>query len=89
MTLAEQGYTHLKFFPAQAAGGTDTLQQLAAPLPNIFFCPTGGLDQDNAAEYLACGNVFAVGGSWPAPAKLIGEKDWDGLAALARAAASL
>lgn len=89
MLLADQGYTHLKFFPARAAGGADALQQLAAPLPHLSFCPTGGLDQDNAADYLACGNVFAVGGSWPAPAKLIAAKDWDGIAALARAAAAL
>lgn len=89
MALAEQGYTHLKFFPARASGGTDALAQLAAPLPNVSFCPTGGLDQENAADYLASGNVFAVGGSWPAPARLIAAKDWDGIAALARTATAL
>ncbi|MCA8928049.1 MAG: bifunctional 4-hydroxy-2-oxoglutarate aldolase/2-dehydro-3-deoxy-phosphogluconate aldolase [Alphaproteobacteria bacterium] len=89
MTLAEHGFAHQKFFPASAAGGVEALRQLAAPLPLIHFCPTGGLDQGNAAEYLACRNVFAVGGSWPAPASLIAAQDWDGIVALARAAASL
>jgi 2-dehydro-3-deoxyphosphogluconate aldolase/(4S)-4-hydroxy-2-oxoglutarate aldolase len=65
------------------------LKQLAAPLPLIHFCPTGGLDQSNAAAYLACKNVFAVGGSWPAPAKLVEAGDWDGIEALARKAAAL
>lgn len=89
MTLAEHGYTHLKFFPAEASGGVEMLKQLAAPLPLIHFCPTGGLDQSNAAAYLACKNVFAVGGSWPAPGKLVEAGDWDGIEALARKAAAL
>lgn len=89
MTLAEHGYTHLKFFPAETSGGVAALKQLAAPLPQIYFCPTGGLDQSNAADYLACPNVFAVGGSWPAPAKLVEAEDWGGIEALARAAAAL
>lgn len=89
MTLAEHGYTHQKFFPARSSGGVDALNQLAAPLPLIHFCPTGGLDQSNAADYLACRNVFAVGGSWPAPTALIEAEDWDAIAALARQAAAL
>lgn len=89
MVLAEHGHTHQKFFPAGASGGVEALRQLAAPLPDIRFCPTGGLDQGNAAEYLACRNVFAVGGSWPAPAGLIASGDWAAIAALARAAAAL
>lgn len=89
MRLAEHGYTHLKFFPASSSGGIDGLKQLAAPLPLIQFCPTGGLDQSNAAAYLACPNVFAVGGSWPAPAKLIETQDWAAIETLARIAAKL
>lgn len=89
MALAEHGYTHLKLFPAEASGGVGLLKQLSAPLPLIHFCPTGGLDQSNAAAYLACQNVFAVGGSWPAPAKLVEAGDWDGIEALARKAAAL
>lgn len=89
MILAECGYTHQKFFPAETSGGVAALKQLAAPLPLIHFCPTGGLDQSNAASYLACPNVFAVGGSWPAPAKLVEAEDWAGIEALARAAAAL
>ena len=89
MTLAEHGYTHLKFFPAETSGGVAALKQLAAPLPLIHFCPTGGLDQSNAADYLACPNVFAVGGSWPAPAKLVEAEAWGEIEKLARAAAAL
>ncbi len=87
--LAEHGYTHLKFFPAEASGGAAALKRLAAPLPLIHFCPTGGLDQSNAANYLACPNVFAVGGSWPAPNKLVDAQDWDEIEKLAKKASTL
>ena len=89
MMLADEGYTHQKFFPAEASGGVAALQQLAAPLPAIRFCPTGGLSPSNAAEYLACPNVFAIGGSWPAPAKLIEGEAWDEIEALARSCSIL
>jgi 2-dehydro-3-deoxyphosphogluconate aldolase / (4S)-4-hydroxy-2-oxoglutarate aldolase len=89
MSLADEGYTHLKFFPAKASGGSAALKQLAAPLPGIRFCPTGGLDQGNAAEYLACPNVFAVGGSWPAPSDAVKAGDWARVEAAAREAAVL
>ncbi len=89
MTLLDAGYTHQKYFPAEAHGGTFGLNQIAGPVPGVSFCPTGGLDQSNAADYLACKNVFAVGGSWPAPTKLIAAQDWAGIEALARVAAAL
>jgi len=89
MTLAENSYTHLKFFPAETSGGVAALKQLAAPLPLIHFCPTGGLTQENAPAYLACPNVFAVGGSWPAPSDAVKAGAWDRVEAAARAAAAL
>lgn len=89
MALAERGYDMLKFFPAQAAGGAPALKSLAAPLPQIRFCPTGGVGPDTAGSYLSLPNVACVGGSWIAPADLIAARDWAGVEALARAAAAL
>src|ERR1043165_4468357 len=67
MALGARGFKVLKFFPAEASGGTAWLKSVAAPLPDVKFCPTGGIDGKNAAAYLACPNVLAVGGSWVAP----------------------
>ena len=89
MTLAEQGYRFLKFFPAEPAGGIPYLKALAAPLPAIRFCPTGGIGAKNAAEYLALANVICVGGSWVAPADAVAAGDWKRITALASAAAAL
>lgn len=89
MALAERGYRHLKFFPAAAAGGPDALRQIAGPLPDLRFCPTGGVDERTAGAYLALPNVVCVGGSWPAPAAAIRDRDWRRIEALAAAAASL
>lgn len=89
MALGDLGYRVLKFFPAEAMGGVTTLKALAAPLPGIAFCPTGGIDATNAADYLALPNVAAVGGSWVAPARLVRRGDWAGVTPLAEAAAML
>ena len=89
MSLADMGYGLLKFFPAEPIGGAAALKALAAPLPGIAFCPTGGIDASNAASYLALPNVAAVGGSWVAPAKLVEKADWDAITALAEAAAAM
>ena len=89
MSLADMGYGLLKFFPAEQSGGAAALKALAAPLPDIAFCPTGGIDASNAASYLALPNVAAVGGSWVAPAKLVEKADWAGITALAEAAAAM
>lgn len=89
MALAARGFSLLKFFPARAAGGIDFLKSVAAPLPEIRFCPTGGIDGTNAAEYLALPNVVAVGGSWVAPRDAIAAGDFAKITALARAAARL
>ena len=79
----------LKFFPAEAAGGMPWLKAVAAPLPALRFCPTGGIDMRNAAAYLALPNVIAVGGSWVAPKEAIAAGDFARITALARGAAKL
>ncbi len=89
MTLAEAGFATLKFFPAEPAGGRAYLKALAAPLPAIRFCPTGGIGPNNAADYLALANVVCVGGSWVAPADALAAGDWTRVTALARAAVAL
>ncbi len=89
MALLERGYSVQKFFPAEAAGGAKVLKSLASALPQITFCPTGGVSPANAPDYLALPNVACVGGSWVAPDALIAAGDWDGIERLARAAAAL
>jgi 2-dehydro-3-deoxyphosphogluconate aldolase/(4S)-4-hydroxy-2-oxoglutarate aldolase len=89
MTLAAMGFPVLKFFPAEPSGGARWLRAVAEPLPGVRFCPTGGVNGDNAASYLALGNVLAVGGSWVAPADLVAAGDFAEITARARAAASL
>ncbi len=77
MVLLEKGITEMKFFPAEAAGGIPMLKSIAGPLPQIQFCPTGGVNPNNASDYLALKNVACVGGSWMAPAELVVAGDWD------------
>ena len=89
MTLLERGYDMQKFFPAEASGGAATLAAIAAPLPMIGFCPTGGINADNAGAYLALPNVACVGGSWIAPRALMEAGHWDRIEALARTAAQM
>lgn len=89
MALWEQGYDMLKFFPAEAAGGVAALKSIGAPIPQVGFCPTGGITTENAASYLALPNVICAGGSWVAPKAKITAGDWAGITALARAAAAL
>jgi 2-dehydro-3-deoxyphosphogluconate aldolase/(4S)-4-hydroxy-2-oxoglutarate aldolase len=89
MMLAEQGLTHMKFFPAEALGGTKHLAALASPLPHLRFCPTGGITQENAPQWLALPNVVCVGGSWVTPADAVRAGDKKRIVALARAAAAL
>ena len=78
------GLTRFKFFPAEAMGGLATLKALAAPFPEVRFCPTGGIGADSAAQWLAHPSVLCVGGSWVVPP---GETDLAAVAARARAAA--
>jgi 2-dehydro-3-deoxyphosphogluconate aldolase / (4S)-4-hydroxy-2-oxoglutarate aldolase len=89
MALADMGYHLLKFFPAEPAGGVAALKALGAPLSDLQFCPTGGIDAAKAPTYLALPNVAAVGGSWVAPQKAIAAGDWSAITALAREAAHL
>ncbi|MEM9974461.1 MAG: bifunctional 4-hydroxy-2-oxoglutarate aldolase/2-dehydro-3-deoxy-phosphogluconate aldolase [Pseudomonadota bacterium] len=89
MGLLERGYSTQKFFPAEAAGGAPALKAIGAPLPQISFCPTGGIDLGKAASYLALPNALCVGGSWVAPQDLVTSGDWAGIEALAREAAAL
>ena len=89
MTLAESGFTMVKFFPAEPAGGISYLKALASPLPALRFCPTGGIGPKNAAAYLALANVICVGGSWVAPADAVASGDWAHVTMLSRQAASL
>ncbi|MET9712943.1 bifunctional 4-hydroxy-2-oxoglutarate aldolase/2-dehydro-3-deoxy-phosphogluconate aldolase [Nocardiopsis alba] len=89
MALMEWGTTSMKFFPAEAAGGTAFLKSLAGPLPQARLCPTGGITRRNASDYLALPNVGCVGGSWPVPAALIASGRWEEITGLAREASSL
>lgn len=89
MRLLERGYDVLKFFPAEASGGAPALKAIGAPLPQISFCPTGGVSPQNAQTYLDLPNVLCAGGSWVAPANLVRDGDWAGIEALAKDAAKL
>ncbi|GGU52472.1 ketohydroxyglutarate aldolase [Streptomyces albospinus] len=89
VTLLDEGITEMKFFPAQAAGGTAYLKSLAAPLPQARFCPTGGIGPATAPSYLALPNVGCVGGSWMLPDDAPAAKDWGRVRQLARDAAAL
>lgn len=89
MALLEKGYSVQKFFPAEAAGGAPALKAIGAPIPQVRFCPTGGIGPANARDYLALANVICVGGSWVAPKDLVARGDWQGIEALARAARAL
>jgi 2-dehydro-3-deoxyphosphogluconate aldolase/(4S)-4-hydroxy-2-oxoglutarate aldolase len=86
MALADLGYRFLKFFPAESSGGVGAVKALGAPLADITFCPTGGIDATKARTYLALPNVACVGGSWVAPADAVAAGDWPAITALARAA---
>lgn len=89
MNLYVQGFDHMKFFPAEAAGGVPMLKSIGGPLPQITFCPTGGIDLAKAPTYLALPNVACVGGTWMAPRELMRAGKWDEIETLAREAAGL
>ena len=85
----EHGHRRFKFFPAEAAGGVAALRSLAGPFAAVRFCPTGGIDGQNAPRYLTLPNVITVGGSWMVPGTALAAKDWGQIGALARACAGL
>lgn len=89
MTLREEGYDVMKFFPAEQAGGSAYLKALSSPLAGTLFCPTGGISLKNAREYLSLPNVVCVGGSWVAPKEMVAAGDWAGITKLASEAFAL
>ena len=89
MALREEGYTMLKFFPAEQAGGAAFLKSLSSPLAGTLFCPTGGVSIANAKTYLNLPNVVCVGGSWVAPEELVKAGKWDEITKLAAEAVKL
>jgi 2-dehydro-3-deoxyphosphogluconate aldolase/(4S)-4-hydroxy-2-oxoglutarate aldolase len=89
LRLREHGLQAAKFFPAEASGGTAYLRAVAGPVPDVRFCPTGGVSPANAKEYLALPNVGCVGGSWLTPAAAVRSGDWTEIERLAGEAASL
>ncbi|MGB3276067.1 MAG: bifunctional 4-hydroxy-2-oxoglutarate aldolase/2-dehydro-3-deoxy-phosphogluconate aldolase [Castellaniella sp.] len=89
MRAAELGFLVQKLFPAEAVGGAALLKAWHGPLPDLIFCPTGGIHAGNAAQYLALSNVGCVGGSWLTPAAAIQAGQWDLITALAREACAL
>ena len=89
MRLLERGYTVQKFFPAEASGGAAALKAIGAPIPQVRFCPTGGVTLANAPSYLGLSNTLCVGGSWVAPKEKMLAGDWAGIEALAQEAGAL
>ncbi|HEY9439241.1 MAG TPA: bifunctional 4-hydroxy-2-oxoglutarate aldolase/2-dehydro-3-deoxy-phosphogluconate aldolase [Streptomyces sp.] len=89
VALLERGVSEMKFFPAEAAGGTAYLKALSAPLPQARFCPTGGITPASAPAYLALPNVRCVGGSWMVPSDAVAARDWARVERLAAGAAAL
>ena len=89
MRAMEWGYSMLKFFPAEAAGGAKMLKSLGGPLPQVSFCPTGGVSPANARDYLSLANVICVGGSWISPDAEVAAGDWAAIEARAREARAL
>ncbi len=86
MALNDRGFKVLKLFPAEPVGGVSWLKNVGGPLPQIHFCPTGGIDAEKAPDYLALDNVVCVGGSWVAPTALIRNEAWSEIKKLARTA---
>ncbi|WP_309109031.1 bifunctional 4-hydroxy-2-oxoglutarate aldolase/2-dehydro-3-deoxy-phosphogluconate aldolase [Arthrobacter sp.] len=89
MAVLERGLDTMKFFPAGPAGGPDYLAAIGAPIPQVQFCPTGGISLETAPEYLKLPNVTCVGGSWLTPRSAIENQDWQQITALAQGTASL
>lgn len=89
MRARDQGFTLMKLFPAQQAGGIGMLKALGAPISDVSFCPTGGVSPDNLRDFLALPNVAMAGGSWLTPADVLRDGDWARITKLAREATAL
>lgn len=83
MAARDHGFGLMKLFPAAQVGGLAMLKALGAPLPDVAFCPTGGVNPDNLAEFLALPNVAMAGGSWLTPADALAQGDWARITRLA------
>jgi 2-dehydro-3-deoxyphosphogluconate aldolase / (4S)-4-hydroxy-2-oxoglutarate aldolase len=88
LRLLELGISLMKFFPAETSGGVAALKALGGPFPQVRFCPTGGIDLERAAIYLALHNVVCIGGSWMVPGDLIAAGEWDTIRTLAAEASA-
>lgn len=82
----DQGYTHYKFFPAEAAGGVKAIKSISGPFPDVVFCPTGGISLKNYRDYLVLPNVQCVGGSWLVADDVMAKGDWSKITSLAKQA---
>lgn len=89
MAAAKLGFDTLKLYPAREAGAGNMLRALAGPLPDLRFCPSGGVDGSSATDYLQLDNVICVSGSWLTPAALLSKQDWPAIQKHARHAAQL
>ena len=89
LIASEHGFRELKFFPAMLNGGAPALKGMAPLIPEVRFCPTGGIKADNVKEILALPNVFALGGTWLTPADAVKERRWSDIERLAREASAL
>lgn len=89
MAVLERGLDTMKFFPAGPAGGPEYLAAIGAPIPQVQFCPTGGISLNSAPGYLALPSVSCVGGSWLTPRSAIETQDWQQITKLAQGTASL
>ncbi|MDB5933899.1 MAG: keto-deoxy-phosphogluconate aldolase [Massilia sp.] len=89
LAAREAGFRELKLFPAVPAGGVGMLSAIAGPIPDVTFCPTGGISIDSAPQFLALKNVACVGGSWLTPKDALQAGDWARITELAKAAAAL
>lgn len=89
MVLLEKGYTIQKFFPAEQSGGAAFLKSIGAPIPQVRFCPTGGISLKNAPDYLSLKNILCVGGSWVAPKEAMAAGNWAEITRLAAEARAL
>jgi len=89
MALHALGFPVLKLFPAESVGGAGLIKSLAGPLPDLRFCPTGGIGPGNVGSYLSQPNILAVGGSWVCPNEAVALGDWEQIVALSKAASKL
>jgi len=89
MHRREQGFTLMKLFPAFQTGGLGMLKALGAPIPDVMFCPTGGVSPENLKDFLNLPNVAMAGGSWLTPADALDAGDWKRITQLAREATAL